>query len=123
MPLQIPATSFVVFAQLMGGTNTTGEDPTWHIADRESRENIMMVSGFRQLRATESCLDFAKAEAERLNLGESTEVRGGPVTYLQYAGQDVSYSCARIEPAAAIVAVTGPEKLLKQFGYAFTFDR
>ncbi len=123
MPLQIPATSFVVFAQLMGGTNTTGEDPSWHIADRVAHENVMMVSGFRQIDTAESCLAFARAEAERLNLGESTDVSGGPVTYLQFAGQKVSYSCARIEPAAAVVAVSGPEELLKGYGYDFTFDR
>lgn len=123
MPLHIPATSFVVFAQLMGGTNTTGEEAAWHIADRDARDNVVMVSGFRQIDTKETCMEFAKAEALRLNLGEPTKIHGYPVTYLQYAEQDVSYSCARIEPAAAVVAVTGPEALLKEFGYNFTYDR
>ncbi|MFK7964609.1 MAG: hypothetical protein AB8C46_11660 [Burkholderiaceae bacterium] len=123
MPLQIPATSFVVFAQLMGGNGASDTNQTWHIADRDHQENVMMVSGFRQIDTTESCLEFAAAEAKRLNLGASTQVQGGPVTYLQFAADSISYSCARIEPAAAVVAVSGPEDVLKQHGYRFSFDR
>lgn len=123
MPLQIPATSFAIFAQLMGGSASLDNDQTWHIADRENRDNVMMVSGFRQIDTAESCLEFAAAEASRLNLGEPHKVQGGPVTYLQFAANSISYSCARIEPAQAVMAVSGPEDILKQFGYEFSFDR
>jgi len=123
MPLQIPATSFAVFAQLMGGSASLDNEQTWHIADRENHNDVMMVSGFRQIDTTESCLEFAAAEAERLNLGASTTVQGGPVTYLQFASDSISYSCARIEPADAVMAVSGPESILKQHGYQFSFDR
>jgi len=78
---------------------------------------VMMVSGYRQIDTKESCLEFAAAEAQRLNLGESTRVQGGPVTYLQFAAESISYSCARIEPAAAVVAVSAPDSLLKEYCY------
>ena len=123
MPLQIPATSFVVFAQLMGGHPGDGDNGSWSIADRVTQENVVFVSGFRQIATAESCLAFARAEAERLKLGESSEVRGGPVTHLRFANAAISYSCACIEPAAAVVAVSGPEELLEKYGYEFTYER
>ena len=123
MPFQIPATSFVVFAQLMGGNPGNGDDGQWSIADRVTQENVVFVSGFRQIATAESCLAFAKAEAERLKLGESSEDHGGPVTRLRFADSGISYSCACIEPAAAVVAVTGPEELLEKYGYEFTYER
>ena len=105
MPLQIPAASFVVFAQLMGGAALDASNATWHIADRDQRDNTMMVSGFRQIDTKESCLEFAA------------------VTLLQYADGSISYSCAAIEPAAALVAVSGPEQVLRDHGYEFTYER
>ena len=107
----------------MGGSSDDGQDAMWSIADRVTQQDTVFVSGFRQIDTAESCLAFARAEALRLKLGESTESQGGPVTYLQYPSEGISFSCACIEPAAAVVAVTGPEELLKQNGYQFTYDR
>ncbi len=121
MPLQIPATSFVMFAHLMG-TGTIAATDGWQIIDRDIRQEVATVSVARQIESAESCLAFARAEAARMALGDSYQRSGGAVTFLQYA-DGVSFSCTQIEPAAALVAVSGPESMLRSNGYSFKTDR
>lgn len=121
MPIQIPATSFVMFAHLIGMGGSTS-DATWHFSERDTHHTEAMINGVRQIESTESCLAFARAEAHRMSLGDSQEVVSGPITFLQFA-QSISFTCAQIAPAAALITVKGPEAVLRSNGYSFTADQ
>lgn len=123
MPLQIPSTAFTVFAAMLGSTGgQLNADAPWRITDRVMVDSGYVVNGIRRIESVDACLQFARAEAKRLQLGEEVTTSGGPVTHLRFADGAISFSCAQIEPAMGVVAVTGPESALELAGYRFTLE-
>lgn len=121
MPLQIPATSFMMFAHLMGvGVPVPGD--AWHLSEHEPDQGMAMITAVRPVDTAENCLAFARAEAQRMNLTDAREQSGGAVTFLQFS-EGVSFSCTHIAPANGLIAVNGPAELLRAQGYRFTNPR